>query len=174
MIRWTDDDTDRLVAWWTFGLNVHSIAAELDRSVSAIHHKVQALRATNRLGAPQQAYLPERGYHQVPCVSCGILFDRARVTARYCSSDCVRAAARTPNPKNRTDGICPRCGINPRAARSDGRLRGWCRPCESAQKAEYLRTDAGKAVMRRYLRSAKGKAAVARRNQRQQAKKVKS
>lgn len=62
----------------------------------------------------------------------------------------------------RKDGICPRCGVNPRAVRPDGRPRGWCRPCETDQKIEYLRTEAGKATMRRYAVSAKGKATHAK------------
>lgn len=46
--------------------------------------------------------------------------------------------------------ICPRCDTNPRAARPDGRLRGWCKQCEAKQKVAYNNSEAGKAAMDKY------------------------
>lgn len=56
-------------------------------------------------------------------------------------------------------GLCRRCGERPRKVRPSGGFRSWCGPCESAQKADYQRTPAGKAAMRRYVQSEKGRAA---------------
>lgn len=66
-----------------------------------------------------------------------------------------------------TEKICPKCGINPRPLRNavtktGGTHRGTCRSCESKQKAEYYRTEAGKDTSRRYLESEKGRVASRR------------
>lgn len=46
--------------------------------------------------------------------------------------------------------LCPRCQQQPRAPRRTGGYRSWCRACESAQKADYMKTPPGRAAMRRW------------------------
>ncbi len=165
--RWTPDDDTRLIALARHYIDVDTIAADLDRTRRAVQGRIDILRAAGRLSTPPAlAYRPHDG-DRVPCAVCGIRFTRTRVTARYCSEDCVNCSKRIEDPVHRRDGICPRCGVNPRPPRASGTgLRGWCRPCESAQKTEYMRTDAGKATMRRYLASDKGQAARQRSRER--------
>lgn len=49
-----------------------------------------------------------------------------------------------------TPPLCPRCKSRERAPRRTGGFRSWCRQCESSQKTEYCRTEAGKEVQRRW------------------------
>jgi predicted nucleic acid-binding Zn ribbon protein len=65
----------------------------------------------------------------------------------YCSEDCrkqrereVERARRGPG-KNRDDGLCPKCGRQPRAVTPSGRVRGWCRGCEAGYKSMRRAAD---------------------------------
>lgn len=163
MNYWTDQDDTQLIVLWELDADTDAIAARLRRSRKAVYNRVQVLRAKGLIFAPAGAYRPNAG-SRVPCEQCGTLFTRCRVTQRLCGAkECKLAACRVPESTVRRDGICPRCGTNPRPRRPDGRLRGWCRPCESKQKAQYCRTEAGKATYRRWSTSEKGRAALARR-----------
>lgn len=104
-------------------------------------------------------YLP--GQPDVPCAICGTVFNRRGSSGaghrKFCSPECQKEGNRRAKRESRgykerraDIHICPKCGVNPRRERPDGRLRGWCLQCESAQKAEYQRTDAGKATLARY------------------------
>ena len=62
----------------------------------------------------------------------------------------LRAARRLVRRVRYRQPICPRCKINRKTERSDGRLRSWCRDCENKQKHEYNHSPAGKANTRRY------------------------
>lgn len=53
-----------------------------------------------------------------------------------------------------TAPLCPRCKTNERAPRRTGGFRSWCRSCESSQKVEYCRTEAGRATYRRWYHKA--------------------
>lgn len=57
-------------------------------------------------------------------------------------------------------GICPRCRTNPRHPRPDGRLRSWCKQCESQQKGDYARTPAGRATYQRWYLKMRANSAV--------------
>jgi predicted nucleic acid-binding Zn ribbon protein len=65
----------------------------------------------------------------------------------FCSEDCRRSAERAADrvrrgpSKYRSDGLCPRCGVSPRAVSTAGRVRGWCKPCEAADKAHRRAND---------------------------------
>jgi hypothetical protein len=156
--RWTGAQDTALIAAWARGVPASLIAAMQNRSPKAIYARVNTLRRQGLIADPDGAYLPDAGL-DVPCSVCGTRFTRARVMERYCGPPCAQAARRVTQPKVRRDGICPRCGTNPRPARPDGGRRPWCRSCESAQKAEYQRTPAGKATAARYWHSEKGRAA---------------
>lgn len=103
------------------------------------------------------------GQPEVPCAQCGVTINRrgkgGQGHRKYCSKACRATANRLEDERkrrargavqHRTDGICPRCGTNLRPQRPDGRLRGWCHPCESQQKGEYCRSTAGKATWKRF------------------------
>lgn len=65
-------------------------------------------------------------------------------------------------PRKRTE-VCTKCGgSGERRLRANGVPISWCRSCESRQKSEYIKTDAGKAAIRKYQRSENGKKVVAR------------
>ncbi len=157
--RWTPEDDARLIDWWAAGLPPDVIAAGLSRTRRAVYRRVERLRAAGQLGAPSNAYLPGSGT-VVPCVNCGQSFTRIRVTQSLCSHQCDLDYHRTGRTVTRGDGICPRCGVNPRPARPTGLLRSWCRPCETAQKSEYMRSDAGKAAWRRWYHRRKAQLAA--------------
>lgn len=103
-------------------------------------------------------YLP--GQADVPCAVCGTVFNRRGAGGqghrKWCSPDCRKEGKRLwgrermGHSPRRADGVCPRCNTNPRVARPDGRLRGWCGPCEAAQKAEYMKSPAGLETLRRF------------------------
>jgi endogenous inhibitor of DNA gyrase (YacG/DUF329 family) len=102
-------------------------------------------------------YLP--GVAEAPCAICGTLMNRrlaGQGHRKFCSPACKheggirRERAKGVMPK-RLDGICPKCNVHPRPRRPDGGLRGWCLHCEVVQKGEYLKTEAGKATVRRWL-----------------------
>lgn len=40
-------------------------------------------------------------------------------------------------PGHRSDGICPRCGTNPRAVSRGGRMHGYCNACQKELQREY-------------------------------------
>jgi hypothetical protein len=84
------------------------------------------------------------------CRSCGGQVPFAHRQGRpnvYCSEDCRRTAERAADrarrgpAKYRTDGLCPRCEVTPRAVSPSGRVRGWCRGCEAADKARRRAND---------------------------------
>ncbi len=52
--------------------------------------------------------------------------------------------------------LCPNCLTERRPRRSDGRYRGWCRSCESAQKGVYMASKPGVEAMRRFYRRRAG------------------
>jgi hypothetical protein len=157
MTRWTAEEDTTLIKLWKQGWVVDFVAEQLGRTRKSIWRRVHRLRRAGQLPPPALAYLP--GETTVPCPVCGYVFAHIRVTQKYCSLICTNVANRVQEPTMRKGGLCPRCGEGPRPTRSDGTLRGWCRPCESAQKVEYMKTDAGKAVLKRYAQSEKGKSA---------------
>lgn len=159
MRPWTRQQDDELIGYVRRYIDPGYIAQRMGRTPKAIEHRVQKLRAIGRLTTPAvMAYRPEDG-RTTRCVVCDTRFTRARVTQRYCGHRCSLVADRVPEPTVRSDGICPRCGERPRKARPGGGLRGWCAPCESKQKTQYMRTEAGKAAMARYLATEKGQQA---------------
>jgi hypothetical protein len=105
-----------------------------------------------------------------PCRICGTgvpTSGRPGRPSTYCSEDCRKqgsrqfeVARRTPS-KNRYDGVCPRCTRNPRSVTPSGRMRGWCRGCEAADKASRRVNDPqwrerANATVRAYRRRANG------------------
>lgn len=138
---------------------ISAIAAKLGRTPKAIQQRIAKLRADGQLPASATAYFPGEPY--VPCVICGEEFFRSRGPGlgdwrKYCSKECATRGQRVDPQRDYT--ICPRCKEQPRGLRPDGRMRGWCRKCESAQKTEYQRTEAGKATWRRYYYKRTGRA----------------
>jgi endogenous inhibitor of DNA gyrase (YacG/DUF329 family) len=104
-------------------------------------------------------YLP--GQAVVPCAICEKPIDRRGASGqghrKWCSPECrregsrIRDRERMGHQARRLDiHLCPRCKVNLRVLRPDGRKRGWCGPCEAAQKADYMRSPAGKLVVKRY------------------------
>lgn len=103
-------------------------------------------------------YLP--GQALVPCAVCGQEINRrgegGQGHKKYCSPRCSAKGKkendyRRRGHKARPDmHLCPHCLTNPKVIRPDGRFRGWCGPCEAAQKAEYNRSLAGKRTVMRY------------------------
>lgn len=111
-------------------------------------------------------YMP--GQPEVPCAICGTVFSRRGMSGaggrKWCSPECRKEGLRLADrerkgrPRRRPDiHICPRCHVNPRRERPDGTLRGWCLQCESKQKAEYLKTPAGRATLQRFWERTRAK-----------------
>lgn len=154
--RWSTDEDNELICHWLYGSSVDLISAQLGRSRKGVYTRVKKLRDAGELPAPETRYGDGSGV--APCASCQYRFIQSTSWHRYCSRACVNAAHRVPKEQWQIDGLCPKCKQHPKATRPNGKTRSWCRQCESKQKAEYLRTEAGKETMRRYQRSEKGRA----------------
>ncbi len=158
--RWTPAEDENLIRWWHAGLPVRRIGAALGRSERGVWARVKKLRALGRIDPLPNAYLPDAG-PVVPCAVCGSPFTRVRVVQRLCPERACRLAAarKSRDPHAPPPGMCPRCRVNPKAPRRSGGTRSWCRSCETKQKAQYQATPAGKATLRRYYQSHKGRQA---------------
>lgn len=158
MIRWTPEEDIILLEVWEA---THSYAkaseAVKKRSIKAVHHRIARLRKKNT-DIFTFTYLP--GEIIVPCAypRCTNTFERPVGSGhgheKYCSKECRLASRRTGDP-DRDLTLCPRCKENPRTIRPDGRKRGWCKKCESKQKTEYARTEAGKQTRHRWAEKKK-------------------
>jgi hypothetical protein len=161
---WTPEDDSVLIGNRSNGIPDKLTAQELGRTRKATQARAVKLIAQGLIVSSTY----RQGEKVVPCAICGTSIDRTgtggKAHAKFCSKECKREHGRQRGDahrralgqrKTRKDGICPNCGVNPRPFVTS-RLRGWCKPCESAQKAEYMRSPAGKATYARWYHSAKG------------------
>ena len=165
MKRWTPEEDTALLEAFGRTFSYDATAEILGRTRKSVSSRLERLRSKG-VETPRFGYLP--GQSTVPCGyrRCDNIFTRptgpGRGHEKYCSPECERGEVRLrnrldPDAPDRDYTLCPKCEINPRSTRPDGRLRGWCKPCESAQKAEYALTDAGKATWRRWYHKKRAK-----------------
>lgn len=142
MTFWTSEEDQFLIDNFLVVPSVQ-IGEYLGRSGKAVNNRAILLRSRG-IAVATLAYCSGEVF--VPCLYCTKVFERSgRLRSKYCSAQCKNLARR-----KRDYTICPRCNVNPRALRSNGRLRSWCAACEAQQKKDYNSSSAGRVAQRNY------------------------